>query len=170
MSNGTPLMTMCTREDRTVRGLAGGRMQKRSLSERGAAAVEFAIVAPLLFLLVFAIIDFGFAFHGWDAIQNAAREGARVGAVTPNVANITARVRNASSFLDQSRMTVTVQCAKGGSSSFGTCGAAGSWAEGDLVRVTVTYDYSYMTPLPSFVGMGQTLHETSTTEARFEGL
>lgn len=163
-------MTMRTREDRPVPSPDAGRVRKRGLSERGAAAVEFAIVAPLLFLLVFAIIDFGFAFHGWDAIQNAAREGARVGAVTPNVAQIEARVRSSSSFLDQSRMTVTVQCAKGGSSSFGTCGAAGSWAEGDLVRVTVVYAYSYMTPLPSFVGMGQTLQETAITEARYEGL
>jgi len=163
-------MTMRKRKDRTVRDPARGRDLRHRLSERGAAAVEFAIVAPLLFLLVFAIIDFGFAFHGWDAVQNAAREGARVGAVTPSVSAIQARVRSASSFLDQSKVNVTVQCARGGSSSFGTCGAGSSWAEGDLIRVTVTYDYSYMTPLPSFVGMGQTLHETAVTEARFEGL
>jgi Flp pilus assembly protein TadG len=142
---------------------------RRRRGERGAAAVEFAIVAPLLFLLVFAIIDFGFAFHGWDAVQNAAREGARVGAVTPNVNTIVSRVRSASSFLDQSKVNVTVECARGGSSSFGSCGAASTWAEGDLIKVTVTYDYSYMTPLPSFVGLGQTLHETAITEARFEG-
>jgi Flp pilus assembly protein TadG len=163
-------MKMRKREDRPVRGPAAGRLLRRFLGERGAAAVEFAIVAPLLFLLVFAIIDFGFAFHGWDAVQNAAREGARVGAVTPSVAQIQARVRSASSFLDQSKVTVTVECARGGSSSFGTCGSGASWSEGDLIRVTVNYDYSYMTPLPSFVGMGQTLHETAVTEARFEGL
>ena len=53
------------------------RSRMRLRDDRGAAAVEFAIVAPLLFLLVFAIIDFGFGFHAWDATQNAAREGAR---------------------------------------------------------------------------------------------
>ncbi len=161
-------MTMRTRQDRPIRGSAGAPTPRRR-GERGAAAVEFAIVAPLLFLLVFAIIDFGFAFHGWDAVQNAAREGARVGAVTPNVSTIVSRVRSASSFLDQSKVNVTVQCARNGSSSFGTCGAGSTWAEGDLIKVTVTYDYPYMTPLPSFVGMGQTLHETAVTEARFEG-
>jgi Flp pilus assembly protein TadG len=158
-------MTTRTREDRPNRGAA----VRRRRGERGAAAVEFAIVAPLLFLLVFAIIDFGFAFHGWDAVQNAAREGARVGAVTPNVTTIVSRVRSASSFLDQSKVNVTVQCARNGSSSFGTCGAGSTWAEGDLIKVTVTYDYPYMTPLPSFVGLGQSLHETAVTEARFEG-
>lgn len=46
-------------------------------SRRGAAAVEFAIVAPLIFLLLFAGIEFGrvlLTFHGLDA---AAREGCR---------------------------------------------------------------------------------------------
>jgi len=47
-------------------------------SRRGAAAVEFAVVAPLIFLLLFAGIEFGrvlMTFHGLDA---AARQGCRV--------------------------------------------------------------------------------------------
>lgn len=137
--------------------------------ERGAAAVEFALVAPLLFMLVFAIIDFGFGFHAWDATQNAAREGARAGAVNPDVALIEARVRGASDFLDQGVLDVTIQCAPEGSTAFGTCASGPAWVEGDVVRVTVVYDYSYMTPLPSFVGLGDTLAVRSISEARFEG-
>lgn len=131
--------------------------------------MEFALVAPLLFLLVFGIIDFGFGFHAWDAAHNAAREGARTGAVNPDVAVIEARVRGASDFLDQSLLDVTITCAPEGSSSFGTCGSGPSWVEGDVVRVTVVYDYSYMTPLPSFVGLGDTLAVRGISEARFEG-
>ncbi|MGH2629584.1 MAG: TadE family protein [Actinomycetota bacterium] len=134
--------------------------------ERGASAVEFALVAPLLFLLVFGIIDFGFGFHAWDAAHNAAREGARAGAVNPDLGVIEARVRGASDFLDQTKLDVTIQCAPEGSTAFGTCGA---WVEGDVVRVTVVYDYSYMTPLPSFVGLGDTLAVRGVSEARFEG-
>ena len=52
--------------------------------EDGAAAVEFAIVATLFFMLVFGIIDFGFAFHSWNNAANAAREGARKAAVIRN--------------------------------------------------------------------------------------
>ena len=37
------------------------------------------------------------------------------------------------------------------------------------MRVTVVYDYSYMTPLPSFVGLGDTLAVRGVSEARFEG-
>ena len=54
-----------------------GSRRGRIHGERGAAAVEFAIVATLFFCLVFAIIDFGFAFHSWNNTANAAREGAR---------------------------------------------------------------------------------------------
>ena len=47
----------------------------------GAAMVEFAIIAPLLFLLIFGIIDFGRVFFLYNNLTNAAREGARLGAV-----------------------------------------------------------------------------------------
>ena len=56
--------------------------------EEGAAAVEFAIVASLFFMLVFGIIDFGFAFHSWNNAANAAREGARKAAVIADTAAI----------------------------------------------------------------------------------
>lgn len=47
-------------------------------NERGASAVEFALVAPLLFLLLFGIIEFGFIFNRWITITHAAREGVRL--------------------------------------------------------------------------------------------
>lgn len=145
------------------------RVSRRRDDDRGAAAIEFALIAPLLFMLVFAIIDFGFGIHAWDATHNAAREGARFGAVNPSTSQIEARVRRASDFLDQSVMSVNVQCAAEGSSSFGACGSGSSWVEGDVVRVTVSYQYNYMTPLPSMVGLGDTLLVRNVSEARFEG-
>lgn len=48
---------------------------------KGASMVEFAIIAPLLFLLIFGIIDFGRVFFLVNNLTNAAREGARLGAV-----------------------------------------------------------------------------------------
>lgn len=44
----------------------------------GAAAVEFAIVAPVFFLMVFGIIEFGRMIMVQQVITNAAREGARI--------------------------------------------------------------------------------------------
>jgi Flp pilus assembly protein TadG len=49
--------------------------------DRGASIVEFAIVAPVLFLLLFGIIDFGWAFSQNLDVRHAAREGARLAAV-----------------------------------------------------------------------------------------
>jgi len=51
----------------------------RVRSERGAELIEFAIVVPLLILMLAAIMDFGMLFRTYEAVTNAAREGARVG-------------------------------------------------------------------------------------------
>ncbi len=140
----------------------------RGRGEEGAAAVEFAIVASLFFLLVFGIIDFGFGFHTWNGTANSAREGARRAAVSADVNDIIARVRSSSAYLDQSRLTVTVTCSRGG--AFGTCPASSSWLEGDLVKVAVDYDYNFITPLGSMVGLGSDMQLHSESETRFEGL
>ena len=140
----------------------------RIRGEQGAAAVEFAIVASIFFMLVFGIIDFGFGFHTWNATANAGREGARRAAVSPDVADITNRVRASASFLDLTKLTVTVSCARG-NAAFTTCPPSSSWVAGDFVRVTVDYRYSYITPLPVFVGLGNTLMLHSVSETTFEG-
>jgi Flp pilus assembly protein TadG len=50
----------------------------RRRSERGSAAVEFAILLPLLVLLLFGIIEFSIAYNHAQGLHAAAREGARV--------------------------------------------------------------------------------------------
>src|ERR687892_2608524 len=56
------------------------RMKRRGRmgAEDGAAAVEMALVLPLLFLLIFGIIEFGFIFNRWITTTHAAREGVRL--------------------------------------------------------------------------------------------
>lgn len=49
--------------------------------------MEFALVAPLLFLLAFGIVDFGRAMFYQNEITNAAREGARVAILASNPCN-----------------------------------------------------------------------------------
>ncbi|HZZ83152.1 MAG TPA: TadE family protein [Anaeromyxobacteraceae bacterium] len=49
--------------------------------ERGAAAVEFAILLPVLLLLVLGAMDWGYYFFVEQVIVNAAREGARAGSL-----------------------------------------------------------------------------------------
>ena len=50
-------------------------------TERGAAAVEFAIILPVLLLVMFGIIEFGTLMYDQIMVTNAAREGARWGSV-----------------------------------------------------------------------------------------
>jgi Flp pilus assembly protein TadG len=72
---------------------------RRWTSERGAAAVEFALVLPLLLLLVFGIVEFGRAFQVQATLSAAAREGVRVMAVQDDQAAARAAVRSASTGL-----------------------------------------------------------------------
>jgi Flp pilus assembly protein TadG len=53
------------------------RRDKRCFNRTGAAAVEMAVCAPLLFLLVFGMIDIGRALMVQHLLTNAARDGAR---------------------------------------------------------------------------------------------
>lgn len=49
--------------------------------ERGQGAVEFALTIPILFALVIGVIELGVAFNAYVTVTNAAREGARAGAI-----------------------------------------------------------------------------------------
>lgn len=69
----------------------GGRrsvvLRGRGDSDRGAVAVEFALVVPLLLLIVFGIVNFGIVFSQQLTLNNALREGARkavINEVSPN--------------------------------------------------------------------------------------
>ena len=54
---------------------------KRRINEKGTALVEFAIVLPLLIILIFGIIEFGLLLFNRQIITNACREGTRAGIV-----------------------------------------------------------------------------------------
>src|SRR3954471_22991764 len=62
--------------------MALGRASRRR-AEGGAAAVEFALVAPLLLLLVFGVISYGYMLSFRQALSQGAAEGARAAAVSP---------------------------------------------------------------------------------------
>ena len=55
------------------------RLRRHSRDERGVALVEFAVIAPVVMLLVFGIVEFGLAFSIKLNVETAARAGARVG-------------------------------------------------------------------------------------------
>lgn len=65
--------------------LAMAKSRHTRRGDRGAAAVEFAIVLPLFLTLVLGTIDFGYFFYVSEVVTNAAREGARAGSVADPV-------------------------------------------------------------------------------------
>ena len=110
---------------------AAGASPRRGRGERGAALVEFALIAPLLFMLVFGIYAFGRAYNAKVELTGAVREGARAVALTTPPANpttaATAAVMAAAPGLTSSSIGVTV------SSSCASPPAAGSNA---IVKAT----------------------------------
>lgn len=64
--------------------------------ERGAVAVEFAFILPILVVLLFGIVQFGISFNRQQGIHAAAREGARLGSLPgTTTAQIESRVDDA---------------------------------------------------------------------------
>lgn len=87
---------------------ARGRFGARLLGERGAAAVEFALVVPLLVLVLLGIVEFSRAFQVQATLAAAAREGARVMVLTNDETRATGAVRGAASSLDLGPGQITV--------------------------------------------------------------
>jgi Flp pilus assembly protein TadG len=128
--------------------------------QKGAAAVEFAIVAPLLFIILFGIIEFGLLFFDKAIITNASREGARYGILfnptRPNAGEIQTRVltytaNHLISFGAGDPPTVDV--------TWSPDGPPGD--SGDALTVKVTYQYDFLI-LPNFIN---SLSNVSTINA-----
>ncbi|MCG1011539.1 pilus assembly protein [Tepidanaerobacter sp. GT38] len=65
-------------------------------TERGQTLVELALVLPIIILILFGTLEFGRIFHSYIVITNAAREGARLGALGKSDEEIISRIREAS--------------------------------------------------------------------------
>ncbi|MBU0517106.1 MAG: pilus assembly protein [Proteobacteria bacterium] len=134
-------------------------MRRGTCDERGVAAVEFALILPLLLILMFGIVEFGLAWYSKQVVTNASREGARAGIVwqEPKMSDseITAVVQN---YLTQSGFTQPVTVT--------VTGAGGP--SGDPLSVRVSHNYQFNV-LPGFVASvtGQVTIQ-STTVMRHE--
>jgi len=150
-------------------------MFRRIWSERSQSVVEFVLVFPIFLVLVFGIIDFGRGLQGWITITNAAREGARVGAVyaTAGTAGTPTSPVYCSAISQSDNSTIAGRsCHTAGSLprayvAVGVEGALGS--TGEPVTVRMTYDYHFITPLGSFLGgLVGPLHMETETDMRLE--
>jgi Flp pilus assembly protein TadG len=87
---------MTPRLESTARTLHPRRRLRHCERERGAAAVEFALVLPLLILLIFGVVEFSITYNRQQALHAAAREGARTASLPSSTqTNIHDAVTNA---------------------------------------------------------------------------
>ena len=128
---------------------AGARLRPEKY--RGVAAVEFAVVAPILFLLIFGMIDVGRALMVQNLLTNAARDGARAASLDGVTAvDVEAQVTSFLAALHIPGASVTV-----------TPNPLTSAASGDPVKVSVQVPYASVSWLPSsFFFKGVTLDST----------
>jgi len=106
-------------------------------NEKGQAMVEFALILPVLLLLVMGIAEFGMMFNSYLSVQNATREGARIGIVGASDEEMEERILTTSPSLRKDRMVITIEP------------ESNSRISGDTLRVQVNYDYRMAVPFIS---------------------
>ena len=142
------------------------RLRTFAGSERAAALVEFAIVLPILLLIVFGIVDFGRALYTANNLTSAVREGARLASTQispdPTVAASKTAVTNA-----VKAYTTAIDA----NAPVPTVAEAFSGAPPNLQSITVSitaYPFTPITPLAGIVGLG-TISMSPAATFRWEG-
>jgi Flp pilus assembly protein TadG len=106
------------------------RIQIRN--QQGQTMTEFALVLPVLALILFAVIQFGIVFNNYVTLTDATRAGARRAAVSRQDPNrdsvVISAVRSSGTDLDSSKLSVPPPTS--------------TWDPGSDVTVTASYPYS----------------------------
>lgn len=115
----------------------------RQRNERGAAAVEFALILPVLLLILIGVVEFSLGFNAQLSLNQAAREGARNMAIHNNAGAAATAAGNAAGRLAASSVATAFTFSGGGT----TC------ASGRQVTATTTYTLTTVTGfLDAFTG------------------
>ena len=129
------------------------RARPRTSNEGGQALLEFALVLPILLLLVTGIITFGIAFHNYLELTDAVNVGARLlaisrGQTTDPCATTVTAVENAAPLLTSANITFsfvlngTSYPGASCSCSTTTTGPCANLVQGASAQVTATYPYT----------------------------
>ena len=133
----------------------------RKLNDRGAVAAEFALLLPVILMILFGTIEFGMIMYSRELITNASREGARAGIVQvspkPTAGTITTISTDylTGTGINPADVTITVT------------GVGG--ANPATLTVTATYRYPWLIPyIPTVLGLPRPLLLTGQTIMRHE--
>lgn len=142
-----------------------GRLRAFRRDERGTALVEFALIAPLLFLLLFGIIDFGRALDYYNQVTQLAGQGARAAAVNRNPDGT--GITSGSSLQSQLVNNYTAQPQlKAGET---VCITHVPTVSGDYVQVKVSYPFQFLPLIGAAAGaLGGSITLSSTQSEKAE--
>ncbi len=124
-----------------------GMLKRIGPSPYGQALVEFALVIPILILILMGVLDLGRGIYTYNVVANAAREGVRFGIVNPsNTSGIRAQALANTIALDPSQIAPASI----------SCPPPAPCDSGNTLTVSVTYHFQAITPLiPSFIVTGR---------------
>lgn len=132
-------------------------------TDEGAEVIEMVIVLPLLLVVLFGIVEFGFLFQRYVFLTNAAAEGARVASLPGYTeGDVQARVAAYAAASNITGVTAT-------SVASPIAGPGGPWP-GSQVTVTYVYAYQFIRPLAALVGgtMNPSVTLTSRSTVRHQ--
>jgi PKD repeat protein len=130
--------------------------------------VEFAVIVPVMLLLVVGGLDIGRLFFSWIEVSNAAREGAAYAGGNPtDTSGITTHATqeaNAQRQGGEGTMTVTATCADPANVALACSLAAGGNGTGNTVTVRTTETFSFVTPIiGNILGNSVTMSASATS-------
>lgn len=131
-----------------------GKQRFASIKRRGAAVTEFAVVAPVFFLMIIGFIEFGRALMVQQVLVNAARVGAREAILASGAATTQSVVDAVVEYTDGVTVNpVTVEVTPSPSAA----------SAGDMITVTASVNYIDVSWLPAPWFLGDAILSSSST-------
>jgi Flp pilus assembly protein TadG len=143
------------------------RIRATRRSDAGQAIIELALVLPLLMLVMMGIIDFAFMLQQYQVVTNAAREGARIGALPEySPADVQGRV---TSYLNAGGLHRTPTTNSVTFDDVPIVAGGATTVSAVIVTVAYPHDFLWLNPIAQLVGGSfGTVNLTARAEMRVE--
>jgi Flp pilus assembly protein TadG len=134
-------------------GLRRRRAVTSSRDERGAVVVEFALIFPILMLLIFGIVDFGWMIERGNVVNNVTRDAARVASLGGTYAQVQSTVTTGLADYDITapgpNVTISITCTNpdGSVCSNSASSYDSRVTSGSSIKVRVVYTHNWITPV-----------------------
>jgi Flp pilus assembly protein TadG len=124
----------------------------RGRRDRGQALIELVLALPILFVIVFGIVEFAAAWQSYQRLTNVAREGARLAAIATKpqpLVDATVQSLITDAGLNLSNATISYRC-----NGPALCDGVGSAGTFDTVRVDYTHQWKIIGPVLNLMCLG----------------